>query len=47
MSEDFNVSNSVLKTKKEEEEDTNDIEKPSSIAYLNINVDVSELIPGY
>jgi len=49
MSEQFNVSNSVFKTKKEkeEEEDTYDMEQPSSITYLNINVDVSELIPGY
>ena len=23
------------------------MEKPSSITYLNINVDVSELLPGY
>jgi len=47
MSEQFNVSNSVFKTKKEKEEDTYDMKQLSSITYLNINVDVSELIPGY
>jgi len=47
MSDYFNVSNSVFKTKKEEEEGTNEMENSSSITYLNINVDVSELLPGY
>jgi len=47
MSENFDVSSSVLSTKQEKEENTNDMELPSSINYLNINVDVSELIPGY
>jgi len=33
MSDNFNDSNSVFKTKNEEEEDTKDIEKPSAISY--------------